>query len=913
MRDFARLPAGFRRLLRLRDTRASLGRDIDDEIAFHLSMREERLRRAGLSPADAQSAARARFGDVRRVADELHVIDREEHRARARAEWFRDVGEDVRYSFRTLRRTPAFAAAALLTLTLGIGANTAVFSVVNGVLLRPLPFPNAERVVMVWTQFGGLGFRRANISSAEMVDVATRTTAFEHVGAFRGVGGTLTGGCGTGTCEPQRIDVMAVTASVFSILQVPAARGRVFTADEDRRGHDGVIVLGDGFWHRHYGGDAAIVGRTITLDGLPRVVLGVMPPNFNFERADAYVPLSLAMDSLLVQRNWHNYLGIARLKPGVSEAQANAQLATLVRQLGDEFAERYPQKMGFGLSVQQLQEALVGDVRRSLLVLLGAVALVLAIACVNVANLSLARAEARHREIAVRAALGAGRGRIVRQILTESLVLSLAGAALGTLGARWAVRLLLAANPDAVPRASGVQVNLPVLLVTLAVAVITGIAFGLVPALQATRVDFQGALREEGRGSSASRSRQRARRTLIVAEVALATIVLSAAGLLMKSFWRLRQVDSGIRAENVVAMRVSLPRARYADSLAPGRFFREFTERVAAIPGVQIAAAANSVPTMGYANWDIDIEDRPRGPTEAAPSPIPQFVTPSYFAALGIPVRAGRLLESRDDGRDGLTAVVNEAMARRLWPNGAVGRRFRLATGPTSPKLPWLTIVGVVGDVRMSGPQREPEPQWIATTGVADVLGGVSRDMWIIARAADPSTGATPPDAVAIVPAARQALWAMDRNVNFGSVQRVSEMLGGAIAAPRFTMLLLVTFGIAALSLAAIGVYGVLAYVVAQRTRELGIRLALGAQRGDVLRLVVSQGLTLAGLGIVIGLAGAVATAQLLRDILFETPPRDPWTLAAIAILLVAVAVAASWLPARRATRVDPAVALREA
>jgi predicted permease len=805
---------------------------------------------------------------------------------------------------RTLAKSKGFTTTAVLTLALGIGANTAVFSVVNGVLLRPLPYPTPDRITMLFTRMTGLGVEHGNLSAAELMDVATRSHAFASVGVYRNYqrGGTITGACGQVACEPLRIDALPVTASVFPILGASAAQGHVFGSDEDRPGHDRVIVLSDAFWHARFGGDPNILGRAIILDGLPRVVIGVMPSDFTFQRADAYLPL--ALDSLEAHRGAHSYIGLARLQPGATVAQANADLSALATQLAVEHARAYPRQMGFSLYVQAMHEYVVRNVRTSLLVLWGVVALVLLMCCVNIANLTVARSQARRRELAVRAALGANRSRLIRQVLAESLVLSLAGGALGALLAPLAVRALLAISPGGLPRAENVEIDGAVLAVTLVLAVLTGLMFGILPALQAAKADLGTAMRDDARGASGGRSAQRTKRTLIVAEVALAVVVLCGAGLVLQSFWRLIRVDSGFQPDHVVTLSLKLPAATYSDALTPDRLYGQLTERLNTLPGVRATAIARTLPTDGSDNWDIEIEGRPIAPGEAAPSPTLQFTTPGYFAALRIPLRAGRLLTDADDGRTGFSAVVNETMARQFWPGGALGHRFRIKANPDQAPEPWLTIVGVVADARMEGPSQLAPPQWIATTSEMARTGESLRDMWLFIRTAS--------DPTAIVPAARHELWALDRNLNFGQIQTMTAVMAGATAGPRSTALLLACFGGVATMLAAIGVYGVLAYSVTQRRRELGIRLALGARASDIAALVVSQGLRLAAIGVVLGLLGAIALSRVLESLLFETPARDPLTFATIATLFLAVAAAASWLPARRAAALDPVTTLRE-
>jgi putative ABC transport system permease protein len=894
-----RLPDGVRRLFRLPPSKSQMEREIDEEMSFHIAMRAEKLRGLGLSPDSARAEAKRRFGDPDAIGRELQRIDNEADRDRRRVEFLGDAWRNIRHSVRALVRTPAYSVAAVITLALGIGANTAVFSVVNGVLLSPLPYKDADRIAILTSHFTGLGVEDGPISGAEMFDVAQRARAFEEVGAFVRNPGTITGSCGTVSCTPERIRTLSATASVFKVFGTQAALGRGFVSEEDVPGRDDVVVLDDGFWRRRFGADPGVIGSTVTLDGVQRVIVGVMPGSFAFQKADVYVPLALRLDSVELRRSAHNYIGIARLTPATRVERANAEVSALAGVLQRQHPGNYPAQMGFGLKARTLQTWLVGDARRSLLVLFGAVSLVLLIACVNVANLSLARAETRQREVAVRAALGAGRGRLIGELLTESLVLALAGSALGLLLANRGLALLLTVNPRAVPRIDNVHLDATVLLVTLGFAVVTGILFGLFPAVQATRTELQTVLRDAARGSSAGLGRQRTRKILIVAEVALSLVVLSAGALVIRSFWRLQHVSLGFRTDHLITMQVSIP-ATYSDSLAPARFFNELTQRVARLPDVHAAAAAFMLPTDGWANWDIDVEGRARAPGEAAPSPVVQMLTPQYFEAMGIPLVQGRLLNAHDNGPTGLSVVVNETMARRLWPNGAIGKRFKMSGLPVQP---WFTVVGVVGDAHMDGPAHAPEPEWMITHETIAYLGSSPRNMWLLVR--------TSGDPTRILPAARRELWAIDRNVNFDQVQTMDRVLSNSLAGARFTMVLLACFAFMALALAAIGVYGVVTYTVAQRTREFGVRMAVGASARDVVRLVIGQGLKVALNGVVLGVIGALLTARLLQGILFETRARDPIVLGAIALLLIGVALLASYLPARRATRVDPAITLK--
>jgi predicted permease len=890
----------WRRYLRFwsSDSRA----DLEDELRFHLESRVDEAVAAGMTPDEARAETLRRFGDVERIRRSCQEIDSQLEQERRRADMWQAMMQDLRYALRSLRKSPAFTVVAVLTLALGIGANTAIFSVVNGVLLRPLPYPEPDRLVRVFTSFHGSGTERYAISQPEFMDYKGLTQAFENAAAYTGASLTLTGGCGSqaGACEPERVRGIAATRDLFPVLGITPARGRNFEGDEGRQGREPVVIVTHELWQNRFGGDPGLLGRSLTLNGIGRRVVGILPSGVELSRAEAFIPIFINPDSMTGRAS--NYLSaVARLRPGVTVEQAQRELDALTRRSNEQYASTYPASMGYGATVISMREEIVGDVRPALLVLLGTVGLVLLIACANVANLLLARGAARQREIAVRLALGASRGRIMLQLLTESTVLALLGGAAGVLLAWWGMKTLLAVNPEAIPRLEEIRIDGTVGLVTLALALLTGILFGLAPAMQMVRGELQSSLKDGSRGGSESGQRQRLGRALVVGEIALAVVVVIGAALLMRSFWTLRNVDPGFRPENVLAVDLAVPSSRY-DAQATTTFYQQLVSRMAALPGVRVAAAASDLPPVsGGNNWDIMIAGQPRAPGQAAPSPNVRSVTRDYFSALSITAVRGRLFGAEDDASSPPVAVINESLARALWPDAnPIGQQVRF-----SSKLPWVTIVGVARDVRSMG-LSEPAPAeiFLLHDQMPTAAGGTERAMYVVLR--------TAVDPVSLAAPARRVVREADPLIAITGIRSMTEMVDLSVARPRFTMLLLGVFGAVAFTLAAIGIYGIMSYAVKRRTREIGIRMALGARPGDVLRLVVGQGMRLALIGLVVGIAGALAATRLMTQLLYGVSATDPLTFAAIAALLAAVALLASWLPARRAIRTDPTLALRE-
>ena len=800
--------------------------------------------------------------------------------------------KDLRFGVRSLARTPALTVAALIALALGIGANTAIFSVLDGVLLEPLPYPRSERLVMLIDSNPEAGFPRFSSSPPNVVDWREQSRSFQGLAGFTGASLNLTA---PGT-TPERLSGAAVTAGFFRTVGVEPLLGRGFEDAEDRPGAEKVVVLSHDLWARRFGSASDVLGRRITLDGEARTVVGVMPEGFAFPRreTEAWVPLAMEITETL--RGAH-FLGVvARLRDGVTLEAARTEMDTIAARLAEEHPDS---NKGWGVNVVPLREVVVEDIRPALLVLMATVAIVLLIACANVANLLLARMAAREREVAVRSALGAGRWRLLRQFLTESVLLGLGGGALGLALGVWGTRVLVALNADNIPRAAAIGVDTTVLGFTLALALVTGLVFGVVPALQASKADLQDALKEGGRGQAGGAGARRARSVLIVAEVAAAIVLLVGAGLLLRSFVGLQRISPGFDPAGVMTLQVSLPDAQYPEREDQAAFYRALMERVAAVPGVEAAGAGFPLPLSG-SNYVLDfaVEGRPApGPNESPSSHI-RFVTPGYVRAMGIPLLRGRPLADTDRTDTPRVALINQTMAERWWPGeDPLGERFTF-NDPTSPDAEWIEIVGVVGDVLHDDLAQDPDAEtyisdYQTPQGTAVVVARTDGDPLTLAGGLEAAVRETDPD----MPVYR--------------VRTLEEVVEGSLSDQRFNATLLGVFALLALVLASVGVYGVVSYSVTRRTHEMGLRMALGAERSAVRRLVVIQGMRLVALGVVLGLAGSLLLTRFLKGMLYGVGTTDVATLVTVPLVLLAVALVATVLPAARATRVDPVVALR--
>jgi putative ABC transport system permease protein len=866
--------------------------EIVEELAEHLEAAYEEALALGRSDDEARAEALSQFPDWRLLECELsraesttlgRLAARAEERG-GRATMFEQLIKDLRYGFRMLRRKPGFAAVAVLTLALGIGANTAIFSVVNAVLLKPLPFPEPERLVSIYEALpqGGTG----SVSVPNLLDWRAQSDSFTGIAAYQ---------FGDFNLQEDQQPVRAVGAMVspnfFEVLGAAPQAGRAFAEGEDKAGSDRVVVLSDKLWRRSYGADPGLVGRDIMLGGEKYQVVGVagQSAQFLFPTVELWVPLVFS-DGQKASRgsHWLNTLG--RLKPGVGFEQAQAQMSTIGRIL----EQQYPaQQEGRGVVLARLEEEVVQGVRPALLILLGAVGFVLLIACTNVANLLLARAASRRKEVAIRSALGAGRWRLMRQFLTESVLLAMAGGAAGLLVARWTLKGLSALAAGYLSRPGELGLDWKVLAFTAGLSLLTGLFAGLAPALHVSGADVQETLKESGNAGSSARGTW-LRSGLAVAEVASALVLLVGAGLLVKSFLRLQQVESGLRPEGVVTMRVSLPASRYDTAQKTSGFYRDVLERVSALPGVEAAGIINMLPLQRYGNnGEIQVEGRPPLPPGQVPLTEYRRASAGYFKALGIPLLAGRVFEAADEAEGARSVVVSQTLVRTFFPEGeALGKRIN--PGGDS----WWTIVGVVGDVKQSGltqPSR-PELFFPYTASRADGM------TLVVRSASDPSD---------LAAGVRREVLAVDPNQPVYNVRTMEEVIDLSISNRKLNMTLLTIFAGLATLLAVVGIYSVMSYLVTQHTREIGIRVALGARPANILKLVIGQGLTLTLVGVAVGALIAFGLSRLMSSLLYGVEGTDPTTYGLVSLLLIVVALVACYVPARRATKVDPLVALR--
>ncbi|HET9210542.1 MAG TPA: ABC transporter permease [Thermoanaerobaculia bacterium] len=884
--------ASWRRAFRLHLRGGTVEQDVDDEIAFHLEMRtRDLIEEDGLEPAAACEEALRRFGGMEEVRRRCREIGRQTARGRRWTEIVAELRQDAVFALRQLRKTPVFALIAVATLALGVGATTAIFSLLHAVVLKPLPFPHPERIVQLWrTEHGEdrslsaasfLGFREARSFSRL---AASWTSSFNL----------------TGDGPPERILGDRVSAGYFEAFGVRPELGRVFTAAEDRPGRNRVVVLSDRLWRERFAADPRVVGRTFRLNGIPYEVIGVLPASFELRTVDSRLWVPVAFTPEQASNFGNSYLRVTgRLRPGVSLAAAEAEVAAISKRLEplDE-----PSRKGQGTRLEPFVDRLLGGYRKRLLILLGAVGCVLLIACVNVANLLLARGGVRAREIAVRAALGAGRGRIVRQLLTESLVLGLAGGVAGLGLAQAGVRFLKAISPAGVPRLATAGIDGTALAFALGLSLAASLLFGLVPALRTARPDLQSMLKEGGRAVSSPRDRVRT--GLLVAEVALALVLLVGAGLLIRSAVRLQEVEVGFDPSNLLTAQLSLPFADYASPDRAVKTVLEAVDRTARIPGVASAAAVSILPLSSRSNSSstLDVEGL-NVPEEGRLIGNTREVTPGYFTTLRIPLLRGRDFTPRDRAGAPYVAVVNRKLARLAWGSEEVlGKRLAYTRDEKGPV--WMEVVGVAGDIRQGDLADETRAEVYLPLEQAnsDLLGEHELSVALVVRAQG--------DAAAVAGPLRQAVLATDPRLPVFNLLTMEEIRASLSATTRFNMLLLTALGTIGLLLAAVGIYGVIAYFVSQRTQEIGVRMALGATEGKVLSLVVWQAMRPVLLGLVVGLAGAAAAGRAIAGLLFGVSTTDPATFAGVILVLAAAALLASWLPAKRAARVEPTRAL---
>jgi predicted permease len=805
--------------------------------------------------------------------------------------------KELRYGIRSLLKQPGFTAIAVITLALSIGANTAMFSVINAVLLRPLPYHEPNRLVTIWEESPQRGMYQMPISFANLRDWIDQNHVFEQVSAY-----TFTNLNLTGAGEPARLLTVRSSANLFPLVGAAPLLGRAFLPEEDKEGANRVVILGHALWQSRFGSDSAIVGKSLTLNNQSYTVVGVMSSNFQFpvgfgymgkvlnDPVDLYVPI--AATSRETRRGNYSFFAIGRLKPGVTIDQARAEMTTIEGRLEQQYPEG---NTGIGVSLIPTQEQTVKEIRPALLVLLGAVAFMLLIACANIANLLLARAASRQKEIAIRTALGASRLRVLRLLLTESLMLSLVGGCLGLLLALWGTDALLALAPDNIPRLNEVGVDVRVFGFTLAVSLVTGILFGLVPALHAAKPDLNEALKEGSRGSMGGAAGKRTRSVLVAVEVALSLVLLIGAGLMIKSFLRLQQMNLGFNPDNVLAVNLSLSSSRYPEERQQVAFFQEALERLQSLPGVKSAGATTGLPlTLELSGSDFRIEGYPEPEAGKEMIIYTRSVSPGYFGTLGISLIKGRDFSDRDKSDAPKAAIINDELVRTYFPTeDPIGKRITFDDGES-----WISIVGVIGDVKQLGLDSNAKPEVYFP-----YLQAAAPTMSLVVR--------TTSDPLSLIASVKSQIQMIDKDLAIDDAKSMHQLLAESVSGRRFNMLLLIVFAVVALVLAVVGIYGVMSYSVTQRTHEIGIRVAIGAQSRDVFRMVIGEGMKLAMIGVAFGLVGAFGLTRLMTTMLFGVEATDPATFVSIAVLLVVVALVACYIPGRRAAKVNPLVALR--
>jgi len=875
--------ARLRGLLRKR----SVEREMDEELRFHLRMRAAENARRGMTAEEAQSAALRSFGSWVRIREACRDIKG--------GGVMETVLQDVKFGARMLRKNIGFTLVAVLTLALGIGASTAIFSVVNAVLLRPLQYPNAERIVAI-QELNEKG-SRVQVTPANFLDWRTQQTSFEQLAAIYSRTANFSAGD-----KSERMELAMTSANFFQVFGVSPHLGRFFQPEEERAGHDPVAVLSYGLWQRHFGGDPSLVGKSLTLDGQPYTVVGIAPAGFQYpDRTEVWIPPFQLVPTVSAQMNIERARGfgflsaVATLKPGVTVKQAHDEMTLITARLRQQYPDTNNNRFN---RVVSLQTHLYGESAAALLLLLGAVALLLLIACANVANLLLARAASRHKEIAVRLALGATRPRLVRQLLVESVLLALVGGVAGLLLGWWGVDLMQGLLPVNFSRVQGIGIDLRVLGFTLLVSLGTGILFGLAPALQSTNPDINESLKESSRGSTGALG-NRVRSLLIVSEVALSLLLLIGAGLLFRSFLRLQAVELGFRPDRVLTFRLTPAGANFTQDPQFSAFFNQVAERIKNLPGVDAVGVINTLPLVKGPTTAYRVEGRPLTTPDKWPGVDYRSVSHDYFRAVNVPVLQGRVFDAHDNESAPRAVIVNQSLVRRDFAGeDPVGRRINLG-GTTPDGQPiWFQIVGVVADVRNRELNTEPAPE-IYTSYLQDPFAGMS---FVVRSAVEPES---------LIPSVRETVRQIDKAQPIAEVREMKQIISEVAAQPRFNTLLLSLFAGVALLLAAAGIYGVMSYSVTQRTHEIGLRMALGAQTSDVIRLIVGQCIKLTIVGLALGLAGSYAMTRVMATLLYGVSPTDPSTFAGCALLLVVVALLACYLPARRATKVDPLIALR--
>ena len=874
--------------------------EIVEELSQHLEDEYERALSCGTSEEEARQQVLEQLNTPDLLQRELKHVERRgsenpiELGTEGKINVFADLRQDLRYGLRTLAKNPAFTSIAIVALALGIGANSAIFSVVDAVLLRPLPFKKPEQLVMLWENATHLGFPKNTPSPANFLDWQKQAGAFTGMAAMVERSFNL-----TGVGEPERLDGRRVSANLFDLLGVRAVLGRTFVPDDDRPGSH-VVLLSYSLWQRRFGSDPSVIGRALALNDQSYTVIGIMPrfvqlPGFANRNDQLWVPIAFPPEEA-AQRGNHFLEVIARMKPGITLKQAQAEMETIAARL----AQQYPDyNTRLGAVVVPLHEEVVGDIKPALLVLLGAVGFVLLIACANVANLLLARAAVRQKEIALRLALGASRSRLMRQFLTESVLLAVFGAGLGLLLALGGIRILKTFIPATISQVQTINIDARVLIFTGLVAILTGIGFGLAPALQASHLNLNDTLKEGGRDAGGGRKGNRLRDLLVIGEVAVSFVLLIGAGLLINSFFHLRNLEPGFRADHLLTMKVDLSEVKYPDRERRAAFFDEVIRRVRALPGVQSAAVAGNLPlTYNGDSMNISVEGVPDPPPDQRPDVIFRAIGPGYFGTMGISIIRGRDFTDQDKADSKNVVVISEKTAQHFWHGqDPIGRRLK--PGSSTSNTPWREVIGIVRDVRQNDFIAAPKMQMYFTYRQ---LKDLAPNALVIRTSIEP---------LSLAASARDAIWSVDKDQTVADIDTMEHIVAEAVARQRFSMLLLGLFATLALLLASVGIYGVMTYSVAQRTHEIGIRIALGARRADVLQMTIKQGLRLVGAGMILGLAAAFILTRVLESLLFGISATDPVTFFGISLVLLAVAILASYLPALRATKVDPIIALR--
>lgn len=865
--------------------KGEIDRDLTEELNAYLELLTEKKMKEGMNQKEARRAALLEIGGVEQVKEQV--------RAKRVGFGLETLLRDLRYGLRSLGKKPGFTLTAIIALALGIGANTAIFSVVNGVLLRSFDYAHSDRITMIWERFAQQADHKNVVSPANFLDWQKRSRSFERMAAVWDARMNF-----SGSGEPIEVQAQIVSAAFFPVLGVQPFIGRWFTEAEEQAGNNLVVILSHQLWQERFGADNSVLGQKVTISGRIYTIVGVMPPGFHFlnEQVQIWRPIALDPAEDFRKTSGRFLRCVGRLAPGVSLQQAQSEMNVITRQL----EQQYPAyNTGWGVWLVPIREQIVGDVRPILFVLLAAVGFVLLIACANVANLLLARAAARQRELALRAALGATRNRLLRQLLTESMLLSLCGAIVGVGLAYWGVALLKAFGPDNIPRLREISIDPRVLLFTFAISLITGVAFGLVPALQASRADMNDALKEGSRGSTGGRSVLR--NIFVISEVSLALVLLVGAGLMIRSFLRLHQMKTGFESDRVLTLRVQLPGAKYPDDQKRLTFFKEAQQRIATLPGVKTIGAINFLPLTGMASSTaFNIVGQPEAPHGQEPGTEVRVINGDYFGAMGIPLLKGRLFDERD-GPSSRVTIINETMARKFFPNeNPIGKQLAILWAPPEPGKPKPIdeIIGVVGDTRETSLDRDPN---------AAIYWPLARESYqfmtlIVRSAVDP---------IQLVASIQREIRAIDPDQPVADVHTLDQVVAKSIARPRFDTMLLGIFAGVALLLASVGLYAVMNYSATQRTQEIGIRMALGAKPSDILRLVVGHGMKLTVAGIVIGIAASLALTRMMASLLFGVTATDLPTFLGVSALLAAVAFLANYIPAHRATRVNPVVALR--